>query len=236
MLFLAVWEEKRFFIFVLQKIQDFSSLAPFCNEHFFVVVVGKKKHTKPNKKQPGKLELFTLKQQMDSWFGPTGNGKDLYVNSGEHSSLAPQPLLAKPLWLLHLPVSKWAQDLGAMARLLLLIINPGAPGIVIQWYLWCLWADFSCSCMGILFPGVSSLLLFFLCDIQILVVTLMLKFLPISRKMSPGHDSGDAGGAKTGVGLQQEHTSSCLNGKLVKQNDKIASDCSKWSLSYAGPS
>lgn len=66
MLFLAVWEEKRFFIFVLQKIQDFSSLAPFCNEHFFVVVVGKKKHTKPNKKQPGKLELFTLKQQMDS--------------------------------------------------------------------------------------------------------------------------------------------------------------------------
>lgn len=45
MLFLAVWEEKRFFIFVLQKIQDFSSLAPFCNEHFFVVVVGKKNNT-----------------------------------------------------------------------------------------------------------------------------------------------------------------------------------------------
>lgn len=128
---------------------------------FFVVVVGKKTHTKPNKKQPGKLELFTLKQQMDSCFGPTGNGKDLCVNSREHSSLTPQPLLAKPLWLLHLPVLKWAQDLGAMARLLLLIANPGAPRIVIQWYLWCLWVDFSCLCMGILFPGVSSLLLFF---------------------------------------------------------------------------
>lgn len=132
MLFLAVWEEKRFFIFVLQKIQDFSSLAPFCNGHFFCCCCWKKTHTKPNKKQPGKLELFTRKQQMDSCFGPTGNGKDLCVNSGEHSSLTPQSLLAKPLWLLHLPVLKWAQDLGAMARLLLLIANPGAPRIVIQ--------------------------------------------------------------------------------------------------------
>uniref|UniRef100_A0A8B9CJA5 D-arabinitol 2-dehydrogenase [ribulose-forming] n=1 Tax=Anser brachyrhynchus TaxID=132585 RepID=A0A8B9CJA5_9AVES len=36
------------------------------------------------------------------------------------------------------------------------------------------------------------------------------------RKMSPGHDSGDAGGTKSGAGLQQEHSSSCLNGQIFE--------------------
>lgn len=71
MLFLAVWEEKRFFIFVLQKIQDFSSLAPFCNEHFFVVVVGKKKTRKTKQKTA---------REAGAVYSETANGLLIWTN------------------------------------------------------------------------------------------------------------------------------------------------------------
>lgn len=131
MLFLAVWEERVFFYyFCLAENSRFSSLAPFCNEHFFCCCWKKTHKTKQK-----------TAREAGAVYSETANGlllwtnwkrKDLCVNSGEHSSLAPQPLLAKPLWLVHLPVPRWAQELGAMARLLLLVANPGGPRIVIQ--------------------------------------------------------------------------------------------------------
>ncbi|XP_019475763.2 uncharacterized protein LOC100539521 [Meleagris gallopavo] len=44
------------------------------------------------------------------------------------------------------------------------------------------------------------------------------------RKVSPAHVSGDAGGTKARVKPLQKDISGCLNGKLIKQNDKMAPD------------
>lgn len=64
-------------------------------------------------------------------------------------------------------------------------------------------------------------------DIQILVVTIMLKFLSFSRKTSPDHGPGDTGGTETRVRLQEEHAPDSLNGKLANQEGKIAPDWCK---------
>lgn len=61
-------------------------------------------------------------------------------------------------------------------------------------------------------------------DIQILVVTIMSKFLSFSRKTSPDRGPGDAGGTETKVRLQEERASGSLNGKLVNQEDKMTPD------------
>lgn len=70
MLFLAVWEEKRFFIFVLQKIQDFSSLAPFCNEHFFCCCWKKNTHKTKQK----------TAREAGAVYSETANGLLLWTN------------------------------------------------------------------------------------------------------------------------------------------------------------
>lgn len=64
-------------------------------------------------------------------------------------------------------------------------------------------------------------------DTQILVVTIVWKFLSFSSKTSPDHGPGDTGGTETRVRLQKECASGSLNGKLVNQEDKIAPDWCK---------
>lgn len=54
-----------------------------------------------------------------------------------------------------------------------------------------------------------------------------------SRKVSPAHGSRDAGGTKARVKPLQEDTSGCLNGKLIKQNDKMAPNQCQQSSSYS---